>query len=107
MRLWTFAVESYGAQASFDHGETNEDFDGSNVIVGHQYAGSLSEAKQAMAEELAENAGFEKPEEPDMEDDNVDVSDWAEWEEQIESIKDMLLFFELAPDGQHNTMFLS
>lgn len=109
-RLWIFAVQSYGAMSSFDGGETDIDFDQEPVIVGHQYAKSLADAKKAMAEELAENeVDVEKPEEPSYDDSDTDevLEAWSEWEEQIDSILNELQFFELALDGQHSTWFAS
>jgi hypothetical protein len=106
-KLWIFAVQSYGAQASFDGGESYEDFDQEPVIVGHQYAKSLSMAAEAMAQEVAENVmGISKPDFYDKEDP-TDEEDKAivDYNETVEGIQGDLMHFELVVGNNHSIFF--
>lgn len=116
LKLFIFAVDSYGAATSFDHGETDIDMDQTPVIVGHQYAKSLDEAKRAMAEELADSHLELETEKPDFYTDDPEAYDKLtaeqmqevdEWDREMERIEDQLQFFELAIDGEHSTYFMS
>lgn len=113
-KLWIFAIQSYGAMASFDRGETDEDFDQEPVIVGHQYAIGLTEAKREMAEEIAsDRLSIDKPKfyTDDSEayekltSEQMDAC--TEYDNKIEDIEDELQFFELVVGGEHSTYFMS
>lgn len=107
LRLWIFAVQSYGAQVSFDNGDTDEDFDGQPIIVGHQFATDSHQALELMAEELADNMGNVKPEFYDDSEGDEQETEVVEYDEYIDNIKNELQYFELVAGGDHTTLFMS
>lgn len=108
-KLFIFAVQSYGAMTSFDGGATDIELDQEATMVGHQYADSLDEALQAMAEEIAsDHLDTEKPDFYDKEDaTDEEENEITKYDDLLDDIKRELEHFELVMGGQHSTLFLN
>jgi len=110
VRLWIFAIDSFGASVSVDGGETEEDADQAPVIVGHQFAPSVYRAKHAMALELAGEWDYDVPEKFEKADDNTTAAEWDEisaFDDRLDEIKAELQCYELVIGGEHSTLFIN